>query len=111
MNPIAITLNLGGEGEIASVINQQGPWAFDLTWRSSRDGKTLQELAKDHIFLISPNDPLPFPDSTVDLVHTESVPIDRTTWFGPGVQSSEIKRILRSGGQWIDNGVVVWTKP
>ena len=106
-----LAINLGGEGEIPDVINQQGPWALAPAWRSSRDGKTLQELAKDHVFLIAPNDPLPFPDNTVDVVYTESVPINVTTWLGPGVQSSEIKRILKSGGQWIDNGVVVWTKP
>src|SRR6187455_3186933 len=111
MTPTAVVLNLGGEGEILGVINQQGPWALDPSWRSSRDGKTLQELAKDHVFLICLNDPLPFPDNTVDVVHTESVPIDRTTWLGPGVQSSEIKRILKPGGQWIDNGTVAWTKP
>jgi hypothetical protein len=112
MPPAKVALNLGGEGEIPDVINQQGPWALAPSWRSSRHGKTLQELVNDgHVFLIAPNTPLPFPDNSVDLVYTESVPIDTTTWLGPGVQSSEIMRILKQGGQWIDNGVVRWTKP
>jgi hypothetical protein len=107
-----LTINLGGEGEIPGVINQQGPWALGPAWRSSRDGKTLQELVADgHNFLICPNDPLPFPDNSVDRVYTESVPIDKTTWLGVGVQSTEIRRILKPGGEWIDNGVVAWTKP
>jgi len=112
MTITSLRINLGGEGEIPGVINQQGPWALDPSWRSSRDGKTLLELVNDgHVFLIAPNDPLPFPDNSVDLVYTESVPIDRTTWLGPGVQSAEIKRILKPSGPWIDTGVVVWTKP
>ncbi|MCI0703426.1 MAG: class I SAM-dependent methyltransferase [Planctomycetia bacterium] len=105
-------INLGGEGEIADVINQQGPWALDPNWRSSRQGKTLQELVKDgHDFLIAPNDRLPLPDNSVDRVYTDSVPIDVTTWLGPGVQSSEIRRILKSGGEWIRDGTLYYTKP
>jgi hypothetical protein len=112
MSQHGIALNLGGEGEFPGVINQQGPGALSPNWRSSRDGKTLQELVADgHAFLIAPNNPLPFPDNSVAVVYTESVPIDVTTWLGLGVQSSAIKRILKPGGQWIDNGVVVWTKP
>lgn len=105
-------VNLGGEGEIPGVINQQGPWVLAPNWRCSRDGRTFQELAKDHVFLICPNIPLPFPDNSVDVVYTNSVPIDRNSTCGLGVQSSEIKRILKSGGQWIDDyGAVTWTKP
>jgi hypothetical protein len=113
MTPTSIAINLGGEGEIPDVINQQGPWVLDPSWRSSRDGKTLQELVKDgHAFLIAPNNPLPLPDDSVDRVYTNSVPIDSTTWLGPGVQSSEIKRILKSGGDWVrDDGATTWTKP
>ena len=105
-------INLGGEGEIPGVINQQGPWVLDPSWRSSRDGKTLQELVNEgHDFLICPNDRLPFLDNSVDVVYTNGVPIDRTTWLGPGVQSSEIHRILKTGGQWIKDGTLEWTKP
>ena len=105
-------INLGGEGEIAGIINQQGPWALSPNWRCSRDGRTLQELVADgHDFLICPNVPLPFPDSSVDLVYTNSVPIDRNSLLGSGVQSSEIQRILKPGGQWIRDGVLEWTKP
>lgn len=107
-----IHLNLGGEGELPNVINQQGSWALSPNWRSSRQGKTLQQLVNDgHVFLICPNAPLPYPDDTVDLVYTESVPIDMNSLLGPGVQSSEIRRILKSGGQWFRDGALEWTKP
>jgi hypothetical protein len=36
---------------------------------------------------------------------------DINTWLGPGVQSSEVRRVLRSAGQWQHNGVIVYTKP
>ncbi len=107
-----IVINLGGEGEIPGVINQQGPWALGPNWWASRTGKTFHQLVADgHIFLICPNIPLPFPDDSIDLVYTESVPLDFNTPLGPGVQSSEIRRILKPGGQWIKNGNLEWTKP
>lgn len=107
-----IELYLGGEGEVSGVINQQGPWALEPNWRCSRDGRTVQQLvAGGHVFLICPNAPLPFLNDFVDRVYTESVPIDVTTWLGPGVQSSEIRRILKSGGQWIKDGQMEWMKP
>ncbi len=31
--------------------------------------------------------------------------------LGLGVQSSEIRRILKPGGEWIRDGVLEWTKP
>jgi hypothetical protein len=112
MSAQILAINLGGEGEIPGVINQQGPWVLQPGWACSRDGRTLQELVTDgHVFLICPNTPLPFPDDSVDRVYTESVPIDATTWLGPGVQSSEIQRILKSGGEWIREGVPYYTKP
>jgi hypothetical protein len=105
-------INLGGEGEIPGVINQQGPWALAPNWFRSRDGRTFRELVNDgHVFLICPNVPLPFPDESVDLVYTDSVPIDKNTHLGPGVQSSEIRRILKSGGEWIRDGVSHYKKP
>lgn len=98
-------VNLGGEGEVAGALNQQGPWALNPNWRSSRDGKPLAQLvAEGHAFLICPNDAVALSDGIVDEVHTLSVPIDRTTWLGLGVQSAEIRRILKSGGNWYDNG-------
>jgi hypothetical protein len=108
-----LEINLGGEGEEPGVINQQGPWVLNPNWRCSRDGRTLQQLVDDgHVFIICPNAPLPFPDDTFERVITNSVPIDTTTgWLGPGVQSSKIPRILKSGGEWIRDGVLEWTKP
>lgn len=112
MSQQALVINLGGEGEIPGIINQQGPWCVSPGWRSSRTGKTFQQLVNDgHVFLICPNLALPFPDDTVALVYTESVPIDIPSTYGPGVQSSEIKRILKPGGQWFKDGNLEWTKP
>ncbi len=85
---------------------------LDPNWFSSRTGQTFVELVADgHVFLIAPNDALPFPDDTVDEVITDSVPIDVMTPFGLGVQSSEIRRILKSGGIWIRDTILVYTKP
>lgn len=107
-----IEINLGGESEIPGVINQQGPWALSPNWRCSRDGRTLQQLVADgYIFIICPNAPLPFPDHSADRVYTNSVPVDMNSLLGLGVQSSEIRRILKPGGEWIRDGVLEWTKP
>jgi hypothetical protein len=107
-----LRVNLGGEGEVPGVINQQGPWVLDPAWRSSRDGKTLAELlAQGHTFVIADNRTLPFADDCFDEVITNAVPIDQTTHLGPGVQSSEIMRILKQGHSWINNGAIVYTKP
>jgi hypothetical protein len=39
------------------------------------------------------------------------VPLDIKTWLGPGVQTPEVQRILRSMGEWHHNGILVFTKP
>jgi len=59
-------------------------------------------------FLFGRNAELPLPDETVDEVYSNSVPIDINTWLGPGVQSSEIRRVLRSGGEWRHDGEFVF---
>jgi hypothetical protein len=105
-------VNLGGEGEVPGVLNQQGPWVLDPAWRSSRDSKTLGELlAEGHAFVIADNTQLPFADNSMEEVFTNFVPIDQTTQLGPGVQSSEIMRILKPGGRWIREGFIVYSKP
>jgi hypothetical protein len=97
---------------VPGVINQQGPWVLNPAWRSSRDGKTLADLlAQGHTFLIADNRTLPFASDSVDEVITNAVPIDQTTYLGPGVQSSEVVRILKPGGNWIHDGAIVYTKP
>lgn len=114
MHSNRLVVNLGGEGEVPGVINQQGSWVIlDPRWRSSRDGKTFSELVADgHVFLICSNLSLPFPDGSVDIVYTNGVPLDRPSLLGPGVQTSELKRILKSGGLWSkDDGADLWTKP
>src|SRR2546423_190310 len=101
-----VRVNLGGEGEIPGVLNQQGPWALLPSWFSARGGKTLRELMADgHFFIICPNTNLPFADDTLDIVDTNYVPLDFSTRFGPGVQRSEIRRILKPGGCWIKDNV------
>ena len=107
-----LRVNLGGEGEVPGVLNQQGPWVLDPNWRSSRDGKTLgQLLAEGHQFVIASNTRLPFADGSVDEVITNWVPIDITTYLGPGIQAQEVRRILKAGGRWIHNGTMVFIQP
>lgn len=110
-----LRLNLGGEGEIPGVPNQQPPWALAPGWRSTtigNPGKTIRELeAEGHQFIITPNDKLAIADESYDIVYTSSVPVDKTTYLGPGVQSSEIRRILKLGGIWIRDGRVWYRKP
>ncbi len=110
--PRILRINLGGEGEVADAINQQDSWILDPNWRSSRYGDSLALLVGNgHDFLISPNAALPFPDGTVDEIITNNVPIDAPTHLGLGVQSSEIRRILKSGGTWVRDGNLVYRKP
>jgi hypothetical protein len=105
-------VNLGGEGEAAGALNQQGPWALRAGWASSRTGQTVEQLAAaGHEFLICDNQTIPLPDDCADEVLTNSVPVDTFTWLGPGVQSSEIRRILKSGGVWTRDGLLHYTKP
>jgi hypothetical protein len=106
------TINLGGEGEVPGVVNQQRPAALYATWGASMTGETLEQLAiKGHDFLICPNTRLPLNDDSVDLVITNSVPIDAVVLGEPGVQSSEVHRVLAPGGQWVHDGNVRFTKP
>jgi hypothetical protein len=107
-------INLGGEGELAGVLNQQGRWVVLLSsWRSSQTGQTFEDLVRaGHDFLIADNITLPLPADVVNEVITNNTPpVDSVTWLGPTVQSSEIRRILKSGGRWIHNGIVRYIKP
>ncbi len=109
-------VNLGGEGEMLGVINQQGPWAdprlnrryprnpIQPEWRG-RGNKTMAQLREEgHLFVISTNTKLPFASNSVRRVNTNAVPVDMSTHLGPGIQSSEIMRILQPGGKWIHDG-------
>jgi hypothetical protein len=109
---MAFRINLGGENEIAEILNQQPPWAIRSRWRTCRGlPRTLKDcVTQGMLLLICPNESLALPDECVDEVTTNSVPIDVTTWLGPGVQSAEIKRILKRGGQWLNNDQLVFTK-
>jgi hypothetical protein len=107
-------INLGGEGEVSGVLNQQGRWiVFPASWRSSQNGETFEDLVRaGHDFLIADNTSLPLPDNVVDEVITNNIPpVDSVTWLGPTVQSSEVRRILKVGGRWIHNGIVRYIKP
>jgi hypothetical protein len=106
------TINLGGEGEVAGVVNQQRPAALSAAGGASLTGEALEQLAlTGHDFLICPNTRLPINDDSVDLVITNSVPIDTVVLGEPGVQSREIERILVPGGQWVHDGAVRYVKP
>jgi hypothetical protein len=111
MSPFRV--NLGGEGEEPGVLNQQGPWVIlNAGWLSSRTARPFADLVANGIdFLICENTAIPFPDNCLDEVITNGVPIDVVSIYGPGVQSSEIQRILKVAGVWIHDGNVVWTKP
>jgi len=106
-------VNLGGEGEERGVLNQQGAWVLMPGWRSSGTGETLESLgAAGHDFLICSNLTLALPDSCVDEIITNNLPpCDGVTFLGPTVQTSEIQRILMSGGAWTDNGLTRYVEP
>jgi ubiquinone/menaquinone biosynthesis C-methylase UbiE len=90
---------------------QQIPAALDAGWGASRSavaGKSLAELrAMGDSYVVAENTALPFANASIDRVLTNSVPIDVNTFIGPGVQSSEIWRILKPGGDWLHNGEVM----
>src|SRR4051812_9119776 len=104
MASVLLAINLGGEGEIPGVLNQQPPFALGPNWRS-QSGQTLAQLTAAGIpFLICPNVALALPDESVDVVYTNSVPFYANhPFYGPGVQRTEIERILKRGGRWIDD--------
>lgn len=105
-------LNLGGEGEEAGAINQQPEWvAADPRHWQTVSPRFAPLLAAGEAFLFCKNLAIPLPDGSIDLVITNHVPIDRLTWLGPGIPSSEIRRILKSGGGWRHDGVLVFSKP
>jgi hypothetical protein len=106
------TINLGGEGEVPGVVNQQRPSALSATWGACLTGETLEQLAhQGHDFLICPNTHLPINDGSVDLVITNSVPVDVSVLGEPGVQTTEVVRILAPGGRWVHDGAVRYTQP
>ena len=104
-------INLGGEGEVPGALNQQPPGALTPSWLAL-SGRTVAGLAAAGVpFLICPNTALAVPDDSVDQVVTNNVPVDKASVLGPGVQSSEIRRILKAGGVWIRDGVPYYVKP
>lgn len=107
-----LRLNLGGEGEDPDCINQQPPWV-DLSHPTSRSGQPLRTLTQAGIpFLFCENTLLPFPEGAVDEIVTNGVPIDQgATWLGPSLDSNEIKRLLKAGGTWYHDGILVHRKP
>ena len=105
-------INLGGEGETQGVINQQPPFALSPGWASCIHGHTLEQLANQGLdFLICRNQKLPIQDDSMALVITNSVPIDTVVLGSPGVQTSEVHRVLAPGGRWVHDGNVRYTKP
>lgn len=113
MSHTSIRINLGGEGEVPGVLNQNGPWIARPGWASSRKRRTLWELVSaGNRFLICDNVNLPVADNSVDEVITRSIPpVDSVTHLGPTVQTSEIQRILKPGGRWVHERRLKYTKP
>jgi hypothetical protein len=109
--PTQIRLNLGGEGEEPDVMNQQPEWVPGPVHWNTVGPHLAALIAVGEAFLFCRNSDLPFPNGTVDYVFSNNVPIDTNTWLGLGVQSSEVRRVLRPGGEWQHDGVVVYTKP
>src|SRR5438067_504847 len=112
MSPFRV--NLGGEGEVPGVLNQQGRWViFDPWYRSSQGALTFAQLvAVGDNYLIADNTALPLPDACCDeVIMNDCPPPDKVTNQGPTVQSSEVRRILKSGGRWIINSILHYTKP
>jgi hypothetical protein len=103
---------LGGEGEEPDCINQQPPWV-DLSTPMSRTGQPLSTLTRAGVpMLFCDNLKLPFPDGAIDEIITNDVPIDMApTWLGPSLNSTEIKRVLKSGGLWFEDGQIKYRKP
>jgi hypothetical protein len=100
-----VSINLGSEGEEPDVLNQQRPAVLASNWASCAQGVSFDQLASSHSFLICQNDPLHIADNSIDLVITNSVPIDSGGLLGdPPIMSREIRRILASGGQWVRDG-------
>jgi len=103
-----LVVNLGGEGEVGGAINQNLPVILDPGWASSASGQSLSDLqAAGNQFVVSSNTELPFATGSVQTVITNSVPVDFDSFLGPGVQSSEVWRILSDEGVWLNNGVPV----
>jgi hypothetical protein len=111
MSPFRV--NLGGEGEVPGVLNQQGRWVVSPGWASSATSQTFKQLVDGgHRFLICDNLNLPLSDDCCDEVITNNVPpFDSITHLGPTIQTSEVQRILKRGGRWVHNGTVHYVKP
>ncbi|HEX3659210.1 MAG TPA: RHS repeat-associated core domain-containing protein, partial [Pirellulales bacterium] len=106
-----LIVNLGGEGEVPGAINQNLKSILDPTWLSSRGAGNLAQLQQQGAqFVISSNAQLPFATNSVPGVITNSVPVNINNYLGPGIQSSEVQRILAPGSTWIHNGVIQYYK-
>ena len=110
---IPLQINLGGEGEEPDCLNQQPFWLDLAVYVQSRTGISLQIVLNrgDQPYVFCDNRYLPFSSDYFNAVLTNGVPVDKITLWGPGVQSSEIRRVLRSGGEWIHDGIPVYRKP
>src|SRR5688572_4704057 len=105
-------VNFGGDGEEPGALNQQRPFSRGSNWRW-QDDPTGSELPPAGIpFLICPNNAVPLPDNCADEVIVNNTPVDTNhPFYGPGVQSTEMRRILKPGGVEKRDGVVYYTKP
>jgi len=100
-----IRVNLAGEGELPDVkINQNLKHILEPDWISSRYGKSITKIQEEgHQFVISDNLHLPFRSNAIDEVYVASISLDSVTFLGPTPRTSEILRILKTGGLFILN--------
>ena len=111
-------INIGGEGEFAirdqTVINiNLKSVALNKSFRTSRGGLTWKELQEQHdhqhqqFQLVDDIGNIEAKEHSVDLIFTESIPLDQKTHAGTGPQTENILKILSPKGLWIHNGGII----
>ena len=109
---MAFVVNLGGEGEVPGVLNQQDGVCVERYWHVARTRETFAEAVRRGLpFLICPNDALTLPDGCADAVVSSDVPIGKTGLGRSGIVKAEVIRILKPGGTWTHDKRVRFRKP
>ena len=111
-SPMPFIVNLGGEGEESGALNQQPGTRFSRDRQVVRnpDRTFGDQVDSGHDFLLCLNTCVSLPDGCADCILTNGVPVyphNETvsqTFLGPVVMQSEIARLLKSDGVWLDNG-------
>ncbi|HNQ16881.1 MAG TPA: hypothetical protein PKJ26_03520 [Candidatus Woesebacteria bacterium] len=98
-----LRLNLGGEGEILGCIQVNLPYVLEAgdNFVASRNGDPIgiKGVLRGGPLVICDSDRLPFLPGVFDEIFANGVPIDRTTWLGPGYSGKEICRVCKHHSQ------------